>query len=143
MSGRNTQSSELTKAVVVLLSSFLSSPWTRKRAPYRIWQSVQAAQSSPTDKTSRIFLDNGGFKAWLAYYLATPGQAHYSGRQQQQQLINELHNLPVEDRISIAQIIAGVEVHPSAVEPIQAMEKQAMDGLKSATDTVTCKRRRR
>ncbi|KAH6953739.1 hypothetical protein BKA56DRAFT_604803 [Ilyonectria sp. MPI-CAGE-AT-0026] len=133
---------ELIESLVTLFSSFLSSEWTRKRAPYRLRESIQSTRSSPPDSSSRIFLDRGGFKAWLAYFFATTGEAHFSGRQARQQLIAELHKLPVEERARIAQRVTASDIHPSAEVLFRSMEQQTVDTQAVGFDTVGPKRRR-
>lgn len=128
--------------LITLFSSPLTSEWTRKRAPYNFRQSFRTTQALAPDNTARIFLDRGGFKAWIAHHLTTTGQAHFNGRQARQQLIEELDNLPVEERARIAERIADSSIHPSVEGPIQSMEQQTLETRAMAIDTVGSKRRR-
>lgn len=118
---------EVIENSVRLFSSFLSSEWTRKRPPNKFRESIKATRSSSSDDTSRIFLDRGGFKAWLAHLLASTGEVHFSGRQAQRKLIAEVDKLPVEERAEIAQRVGASYTHPSAEGPIRSMEQQTMN----------------
>lgn len=40
---------------------------------------LQQARVADATRTDRIFFDNGGLNAWIAYFLATEGKAHFKG----------------------------------------------------------------
>ncbi|RSL80552.1 hypothetical protein CEP52_017366 [Fusarium oligoseptatum] len=128
--------------LITLFSSALTSEWTRKRVAYNFLQFYRATKALAPDSTARIFLHHGGFKAWIAHYITTTGQAHFNGRQARQRLIEELDNLPVEERAGIAQKIASSSIHPTAKGLIQSMEQQTLEAQAAATDTAGRKRRR-
>ncbi|KAF4447799.1 hypothetical protein F53441_8703 [Fusarium austroafricanum] len=79
-------------------------------------------KKSTPDSNARIFLDNGGFEAWLAYFLASTGEARFNGKEAQRALLGHLENLSVEERAGIARRVAD-SIHLSAVRPIKSMEQ--------------------
>lgn len=129
------------EVLTTLFSSPFSSPWTRKRYPYNFRQRFRQTQSLPLDNSARIFLDNGGFKAWLAHFLITTGEAHYSGREARQRLLRGLEALPSEERARIAQEVSASTVHPSAQVHVREMEDQAL--AQTAVAGVASRKRRR
>lgn len=134
-------SSDLVGMLTTLFSSPFSSLWTRKRYPYNFRQRFRQTQSLPPDNSARIFLDSGGFKAWLAHFLITTGEAHYSGREARQRLLRELETLPSEERARIAQEVSASTVHPSAQAHVREMEHQAL--AQTAVAGVAGRKRRR
>lgn len=61
--------------------------------------------------TSRIFLDIGGLKAWLAYFLATEGKAHFKGRQDRTATLAAVQKLSLGEKSTIAREVANVQPH--------------------------------
>lgn len=89
--------------------------WDRKRAPRMLEPKLTAARNADQTTTARILLDHGGFVAWLAYFLATEGTAHFNGRLRQDNSIKAFRALPFNDRVRTARHLAHLKV-PSAAE---------------------------
>ncbi len=68
------------KATINILVQPLRDEWKRQRAPQGLKRKLLETRTSEATATARIFLDHGGFKAWIAYFLATEGKAHFKGR---------------------------------------------------------------
>lgn len=71
--------------------------------------------------TSRVFFDNGGLKAWIAYFLVTEGKAHFKGRRHRSATITAFQQLPVADKANVAKKVARKEPHPSVREAIRTI----------------------
>lgn len=77
--------------------------------------------------TSRIFFDNGGLKAWIAYFLATEGKAHFKGRRDRSVTIAAFQQLPAADRVNVAKAVAGKKPHPSVRDAIHTISGSFKD----------------
>ncbi|KAH8755302.1 hypothetical protein F5883DRAFT_177823 [Diaporthe sp. PMI_573] len=83
------------------LSEFLSTAWTGKRQPYSFLQHFRTASSSPSDDTSRIFLESG-FKAWVAYHVVKLTTANAHGQAYRRRQFGALDRLPVGEKKRLA-----------------------------------------
>ncbi|KAK5043474.1 hypothetical protein LTR84_011968 [Exophiala bonariae] len=81
-----------------------------ERLPNGYLQSWQDVQKAAQDSTARLFLDAGGFNAWLAYILVKQNaekQSHFRGKAAFSTLINELEATPAEYRKALAGAVAS------------------------------------
>lgn len=83
--------------------------------------------------TARIFFDNGGLKAWIAYFLATEGKAHFKGQRDRSVTINAFQQLPAADKAKVAKAIASKQPDPSVRDAIHIISRSFEDaGLLNA-----------
>jgi hypothetical protein len=101
------------------LLDFPENEWKRQRVPQRLREKLLDTRTSKETVTARIFLDYGGFKTWIAYFLATKGQVHFEGRHSRTSTIAEFQELSVDDRINTARRVTGVKPHPATDDAIQ------------------------
>src|SRR5688500_7521320 len=78
-----------------------------KEPPQRLKRKFLETRTSEATVAARILLDHGGFKAWITYFLATEGKAHFKGRHDRFLTIAAFQKLPLGDRINVARRIAG------------------------------------
>ncbi|KAK7928446.1 hypothetical protein PG985_005444 [Apiospora marii] len=110
------------ETAIQLVASHLQSPWTRQRAPKGLQAAYLQAQNAPLESTARIFLDVG-FSPWVAYFLATPGETHFPGRNYQTSQLEAFDKLSTETRVSAAKRVAGSSINPTTLEAINVMER--------------------
>lgn len=115
-------------ATINILVQLLRDEWKRQRAPQGLRRKLLETRTSEATVTARIFLDHGGFKAWIAYFLATEGKAHFKGRHDRAVTIAAFENLSSDDRINAARRVAGIQPHSTADVAIQ----QISQALKSS-----------
>jgi hypothetical protein len=101
--------------------------WDRKRAPPGLGKKLATTHAAEQTNTARIFLDHGGFAAWLAYSLATEGKAHFHGRLERDNTIKTFQALPFNDRLRTAERVAGKEIPTAVSEHIHAISKRLED----------------
>ena len=101
--------------------------WDRKRAPPGLGKKLATTRAAEQTNTARIFLDHGGFTAWLAYSLATEGKAHFHGRLERDNTIKAFQALPFNDRLRTAERVAGKEIPTTVSEHIHAISKRLED----------------
>ncbi|KAF1999574.1 hypothetical protein P154DRAFT_523132 [Amniculicola lignicola CBS 123094] len=105
---------------IQIFRKYLVSEWTRTKTPYGLDAALAKATTSGPDCTERIFL-NAGFKAWLAYFLATPGEGHFEGRQAQVEAMAVFQNHSIKDRRLTAERVAKIIPHSTVQAAISKM----------------------
>jgi len=108
--------------------------WTRSRAPRWIHAAMTVTRSAALDDTRRIFLDSGGLVAWLAYSLATQGEAHFAGRRQQHDIIRKFTTLPLGNRVGTARYLARISLSPEVVKAITLIRRKLEDEGRQSHD---------
>ena len=96
----------------------LKNKWARQKIPRGMKKKFQQTRVAQKTVTSRIFFDNGGFKAWFAYFLATEGKAHFKGRRDRSVTIAAFQQLSLADQANVARKVASKQPHPSVSEAI-------------------------
>ncbi|KAJ1708854.1 hypothetical protein NYO67_8958 [Aspergillus flavus] len=108
--------------------------WNRQRTLPRLKKKFLETRALGSSSTSRIFLDHGGFQAWLAYFLATEGKAHFKGRHDRLSVLAAFTRLTSDAQANVARRVADVRPHhtvSSAIEKIpQIFAKQGRFELK-------------
>jgi hypothetical protein len=121
--GSPSESGRITEAAFRILAQQLEVAWTRQRIPKQLKKRLLETRTTGDAHTARIFLDHGGFKAWLAYFLATEGKVHFKGRQRRSHIIAGFNKLPQGERIKMAQRFTAFQPHQSADKAIQRIFK--------------------
>lgn len=117
--GSPSESGEITEAAFRIFAQQLEVEWNRQRTPKQLKKRLLETRTTGDVHTARIFLDHGGFKAWLAYFLATEGRVHFKGRQRMSHIIAEFNKLPQDERIKTAQRFTAFQPHQTADKAIQ------------------------
>lgn len=77
-----------------------------ERAPRGFSQAHSTAERAEETSSGRLFVENGGFQTWLAYYLtnraADPKNRHFQDQAKLAQQLRTFEEEPVEFRISVA-----------------------------------------
>lgn len=68
-------------------------------------------------------LDHGGFKAWLANFLATERKFHFKGRHRRSLIIADFEKVSQDKRIRMAQKLAALQPHQTADKAIHKMHR--------------------
>lgn len=102
------------KESIKIFADQLETNWTRKRAPQKLRLHLLNTLNSEATVTARIFLEHGGFRAYVAYFLATHGKAHFHGRQNRAKTIATFLKLSLSDRIGAARKVADIRPHRTA-----------------------------
>lgn len=92
--------------------------------PPRLKKKFLETRALYSSSTSRIFLDHGGFQAWLAYFLATEGKAHFKGRHARLSVLAAFTRLTSDEQANVARRVADVQPHhtvSSAIEKISQL----------------------
>lgn len=100
----------LTLYLYDLFSNILRSPAKRRRRDWKE-QLEQDLNSETPNNSARIFYEYGGAKAWLAYWAAQPTKCHYMGKSSDLKLFSMMDNLPMEDKTTMASMLASVQPH--------------------------------
>ncbi|KAL2166226.1 hypothetical protein VTG60DRAFT_3114 [Thermothelomyces hinnuleus] len=99
-----------------------------ERAPKTLPESWRKVQQAEHDSTARIFLDEGQFPAWLAYFLtknAANKQSHFHGKAKLIQLVNDLEKQTVASRRLLAARV-GAAIPPERRERINSLHKKTI-----------------
>ncbi|KAK4233253.1 hypothetical protein C8A03DRAFT_48136 [Achaetomium macrosporum] len=99
-----------------------------ERAPKTLPESWREVQQAVYDSTARIFLDEGQFPAWLAYFLtknAANKQSHFNGKAKLNQLVNDLEKQTIASRRLLAARV-GTAIPPERRERINSLHKKTM-----------------
>ncbi|KAA8652767.1 uncharacterized protein ATNIH1004_001672 [Aspergillus tanneri] len=105
----------------------LEKSWARQRAPRGLKKHFLGTRTSDASVTSRIFLETGGLKSWLAHFLATKGKAHFKGQHQRSTTLAAFHELSLENRKAVARKVANVHPHPTVSRAIHRISKNFTD----------------
>ncbi|PGG94933.1 hypothetical protein AJ80_10085, partial [Polytolypa hystricis UAMH7299] len=97
--------------------------WNRKRAPPALGKKLARTHATESTSTARIFLQHGGFVAWLAYNLATEGKAHFQGRLKRHNIMQRFRTLPFDYRVGAARRVADFAIPVAVSEHILAIHK--------------------
>lgn len=116
--GSPSENGETTEAAFRIFAQQLEVAWTRQRTPKQLKKKLLETRTTGDAHTARIFLNHGGFKAWLAYFLATEGRVHFKGRQRRSQIIADFNQLPQGERIKTAQRFTAFQPHETADKAI-------------------------
>ena len=122
METNGVQDENAMETAIQLVTSYLRSPWTRRRLPKGLQVAYLQAQNAPLESTARIFLEVG-FSSWVAYFLATPGETHFPGRHYQTSQLKAFDKLPMETRVSAAKRVRDSHIDPTTLAAINQMER--------------------
>ncbi|KXG51301.1 uncharacterized protein PGRI_095620 [Penicillium griseofulvum] len=124
-----TSSTKLTiiKDSIEIFEEQLKNNWTRQKIPKGMKKKFQQTRVAQKTATSRIFFDNGGFKAWFTYFLATEGKAHFKGRRNRSDTIAAFQQLPLADQANVARKVASKRPHPSVSNAIRNISENFED----------------
>lgn len=115
------------KDSVEIFEEQLKNNWARKKIPKGMKKKFQQTRVAQKTATSRIFFDNGGFKAWFTYFLATEGKAHFKGRRNRSDTIAAFQQLPLADQANVARKVASKRPHPSVSNAIRNISENFQD----------------
>ncbi|KAJ5570023.1 uncharacterized protein N7459_009453 [Penicillium hispanicum] len=99
----------------------------RQKIPKGTKKKLQQIGVSDATGADRIFFDNGGLNAWIAFLLTTEGQAHFNGRHNRSVTIAAFQQLPTADKAKVVKAVASKQPHPSVREAIRIMSKTFED----------------
>lgn len=128
-----TSNQKVVEASIKIFAEQLENEWRHQRAPRRLRQKLLETRTSKATETARIFLDYGGFKTWMAYFLATEGKAHFKGRHNRTNTIATFQKLSLDDRIDAARSVGGIQPHPTASKAIHNLTEALIRGRKPST----------
>lgn len=97
------------ESVLLLLDPLKNRYGSYSRVPKGFHQSWHTVQQAREDSTARIFLDAGGFLAWVTYVVAkthAEGPRHFPGKARVAQLITKLETETIESRKKLAEQLA-------------------------------------
>lgn len=120
--------STIIKNSVKIFEQQLKNKWTRQKIPKGMKKKFQQTLVAGRTVTSRIFFDNGGFKAWFAYFLATEGKAHFKGRHDRSVTITAFQQLSLADQADVARKVANKQPHSSVAEAIHKISRDINTG---------------
>jgi hypothetical protein len=126
--------SKTVKDSVGIFEQQLRNKWVRQKIPKGMKKKLQQTRIADATGTARIFFDNGGLKAWIAYFLATEGKAHFKGRHDRSVTIAAFQQLPVADKVKVAKAVAGKQPHSSVREAIRIISRTFEDAGMSHTN---------
>jgi hypothetical protein len=128
----STSNQRIIEDSIKIFAQQLEKEWNRQRAPQRLREKLLGARTSEATVTARIFLDHGGFKTWMAYFLATEGRVHFKGRYNRMNTIASFQKLSLRDRINAARRVAGIQPHPTAHDAIRNISEALIRDRKSS-----------
>jgi hypothetical protein len=137
----DTSTNESQSDQVTLLLNQLGS---YERAPKRLLDSWQATNDE-VNSTARIFLDEGGFVAWFAYFLtrnAAQSQNHFAGKAGCNRLISSLEDEPAASRKRLAARVAAA-VQPEIEKKISSLYDKRIKPLQNGDLSQRSNKRRR
>ncbi|KAL5383084.1 hypothetical protein DPSP01_006066 [Paraphaeosphaeria sporulosa] len=95
----------------------LTSEWTRKKIPNGLYEAYARAEVDEEESVNGIFR-RASFRVWLAYWLASCGKHHFSGRTAQLRTFDTFNKLPNEKKQSAAETLAAIVPHPTVKDAI-------------------------
>jgi hypothetical protein len=95
----------------------LKSEWTRQKTPNGLYEAYAGAEVDEEGSTNGIFR-RASFRVWLAYWLASSGKHHSSGRAAQLRMFATFNKLPDEKKQSAAETLAAIIPHPTVKDAI-------------------------
>jgi hypothetical protein len=113
-----------------VLKKHLTQEWTRKQALHDFDDALKRAEDLPPDdvSTGRIFL-NVGFKAWLAYFLATNyARTNFKGKAAYLRTVAAFEKLTDETRANVAIELLNTQAHPTVEVQIRTLSKRRKSG---------------
>lgn len=116
-----------------------------ERGPKNLSQSWQKTHQAEEDSTARLFLEEGKFPAWFAYFLAKNGaenSGHFTGKADCRRLIAGLEKVSAENRKLLAKRVAS-NIPPQVKERIQHLENRVVKTLQNDSMTQQSNKRRR
>ena len=128
----STSSQRIIEDSINIFAQQLQIKWTRQRAPQGLRERLLETRNSEATVTARILLDHGGFKAWMAYFLATNGKAHFKGRHERDTTIAEFQKLSTDDRINAARRVADIQPDPATENAIHNISEAFIRDRKSS-----------
>lgn len=103
------------------LQSFLTSEWQRRNTPQGLKAAWADSSTATCDITSKIFRVSG-FKAWLAFYLAThEAGSHHKGKKIGSAIKNALDQLSENELKEIANKLKDTAAHYTVEQAIKKM----------------------
>jgi hypothetical protein len=103
---------------VQIVGNQLKSEWTRKKTPNGLYEAYARAEVDEEESTNGI-LRRASFRVWLAYWLASSGKHHFSGRTAQLRIFDTFNKLPNEKKQSAAETLAAIIPHPAVKDAIR------------------------
>jgi hypothetical protein len=105
------------EALITILTQQLQHKWVSERAPKGLQKTLAETRACEATATERIFLDNGGMAAWVAYFRATYGN-HIVGQRFPEKILTAFQKVSVQDRINAARRVADVSQHSDVAKII-------------------------
>ncbi|OAP53905.1 hypothetical protein AYL99_11927 [Fonsecaea erecta] len=116
------------ETITAAFAKKLTEEWARKRTPQHFVSHYQNVSKLRADHTEQIFL-RIGFKAWIAYFLATKYSArHFQGKAAQTLAIGIVDRLSVKERERIATDLLTIQVHPTVESKIVELSRRCRRG---------------
>lgn len=117
--------------------TFLASPKPPHTRPWPKWKvHLREDLTAPEDSTGRVFFDNGGAQAWLAFEAFKPTATHRSGQQDQRRLFTQLDEQPYEVKASLAKMVGSATPHEKVGGLISSVAKLGRSIYESDTLSV-------
>lgn len=103
--------------IIQVVGNHLKAEWTRKKIPNGLYEAYARAELDEEESANVIFR-RASFRVWLAYWLASCGKHHFSGRTAQLRTLDTFNKLPSEKKQSAAEILAAIVPHPTVKDAI-------------------------
>jgi hypothetical protein len=128
-------SQRIIEGSITIFEQLLKNEWKRQWTPKKLREKLLEIHTSKSTVTARIFLEHGGFKAWIAYFLATEGKAHFKGRHDRTISLAEFQKLSVDDLINAARRVACIQPHPTVEDAIRKISEALLRDSKSSNSS--------
>jgi hypothetical protein len=107
---------------VVFFTQYLEAECRRTRSPPGM--KISLTQTRNADGTTpKIFLDHGGFIAWLTHFLMISTMSTTKGMTEKANIIDELNSLTVHDRRIIANRVSSVQPHKTFTDFVSVLKR--------------------
>lgn len=100
-----------------------------RRAPRGLLQSWQEIQQVCGKSVAKIFLEEGQFPTWFAYFLfksAAENQCHFTGKADYRRLIADLEGASTEENQALAREVAG-RIEPDLREKVERLRRKVIE----------------
>jgi hypothetical protein len=107
---------------VEFFTQYLEAECRRTRSPPGMRKSLSRTRNANAT-TPKIFLDQGGFIAWLTHFLVISTMSTTKGKTEKANIIDELNSMTVHDRRIIATQVSSVQPHKTFTDFVSVLKR--------------------
>ena len=107
---------------VAFFTQYLEAKCLRTRSPPGMKKSLLQTKNADAT-TPKIFLDHGGFIAWLTHFLKISTMSATKEKTKRAYIIDELDSLTIHDRRTIASQVSSVQPHKTFTDFVSLLER--------------------